>query len=61
MDLHGNFTTDVFTDKEKLIKFWNSSVSESGSEIFEGFFIIARWGIFSTMWLISLVNLIESK
>ena len=31
MDLPENFTTDVYVDKEELIKFWKSSASRSGS------------------------------
>jgi len=33
-DLHENFTIDVSVDKEKLIKFWKSPASGSGSKSF---------------------------
>jgi len=35
IDFHENSTTDATVQKEKLIKFWKSSASESGSRIFK--------------------------
>jgi len=37
------------------------SSSHPDQEFFEGFFNIAKWGIFSTIWLISLETLIIVK
>ena len=52
-DVRENTTTEVSVDKENPINFRKSSASRSWSrKFFKGFFQIARWGIFSTIWIV---------
>ena len=64
LDLRENFTRAAFVDKEKLIKFWDSCASGSGSRNFlEKFFNTVSKGIFpvSTIWLIPLQPVPRTK
>jgi len=55
-----NFTSDVSLDEEELVKFWMLSASGLGSENFLKDSLTLQDTAFSTVWLISLEELIGS-